>query len=195
MEHPMTFHAGDVIENPVTEERIVFRETSLENSGRRVLFDTYLAPGGFVARTHCHPYQVESFSVRSGTLGMQIAHEHVELDPGREITVMNGTPHRFWNAGAEEAVFRTEIKPALQFESLVGTMYGLARDGRTNRKGMPNALRLAVIAESHFDTVRLPSPPAFVQRLGLVLAGWLGRVLGYKATYGAVSPAPGARAA
>ena len=86
---------------------------------------------------------------------MQIGHERIVLDPGREVTVMNGTPHRFWNAGAEEVVFRTEIRPALQFESLVGTMFGLAEEGKTNRRGMPNPLRLAVVARAHFDTVRL----------------------------------------
>jgi hypothetical protein len=36
----------------------------------------------------------------------------------------------------------------------------LAENGKTNRMGMPNPLRLAVIANAHFDTVRLPFPPA-----------------------------------
>jgi hypothetical protein len=62
-----------------------------------------------------------------------------------------------------------EIRPALQFESLIETMFGLAADGKTNRKGMPNALRLAVIANAHFDTVQLPFPPAFMQRMGLAV--------------------------
>jgi mannose-6-phosphate isomerase-like protein (cupin superfamily) len=181
MQKQPMFRAGDSVENPVTGERILFRETSRENGGRRVLFDTAVAPDGFVAAMHYHPYQVESFSVTSGQLGMQIAHERIVLDSGREITVMNGTPHRFWNAGAEEVVFRTEIRPALQFESLLGTMFSLAEEGRTNRKGMPNPLRLAVVAEAHFDTVRLPFPPAIVQRLGLTVGSRLGRLLGYEA--------------
>jgi hypothetical protein len=33
-------------------------------------------------------------------------------------------------------------------------MFALAEDGKTNKKGMPNPLRLAVIARAHFDTVR-----------------------------------------
>ena len=45
-------------------------------------------------------------------------------------------------------------------------MFGLANDGKTNPKGMPNPLRLAVIANNHFDDVRLPFPPAWVQKLG-----------------------------
>ena len=35
-------------------------------------------------------------------------------------------------------------------------MFALAADGKTNKKGMPGPLRLAVIANHHFDVVRLP---------------------------------------
>ena len=59
-------------------------------------------------------------------------------------------------------------RPALQFEKLIETMFGLANDGKTNKKGLPNPLRLAVIANHHFDDVRLPFPPAWMQKLGLV---------------------------
>jgi hypothetical protein len=40
-----------------------------------------------------------------------------------------------------------------------------------------------VIAQAHFDTVRLPFPPALLQRLGLALGAPLGRVLGYSSSY------------
>ena len=62
-------------------------------------------------------------------------------------------------------------------------MFALAADGKTNRKGMPNPLRLAVIARAHFDTVRLPFPPGWVQRLGLAMAAPVGRLVGYGAAY------------
>ena len=71
---------------------------------------------------------------------------------------------------------------------VIETMFSLAADGRTNRKGMPNPLRLAVIANAHFDTVRLPFPPAALQKLGLVLGSPVGRLLGYDAVY---TPAAG----
>jgi hypothetical protein len=38
-------------------------------------------------------------------------------------------------------------------------MFALAADGKTSKKGMPNPLRLAVIARHHFDDVRLPLIP------------------------------------
>jgi hypothetical protein len=75
------------------------------------------------------------------------------------------------------------VKPALRFEQLLETMFGLAADGKTNRKGMPNPLRLAVIAQAHFDDVRLPFPPVWMQRAGLTLGAPLGRLAGYEPTY------------
>jgi hypothetical protein len=44
-------------------------------------------------------------------------------------------------------------------------------------------LRLAVIARHHFDDVRLPFPPAWIQRTGLALGAPAGRLLGYEPTY------------
>ena len=46
-----------------------------------------------------------------------------------------------------------------------------------------NPFRLAVIAKAHFDTVRLPFPPAWLQAAGLAVGSPLGRMLGYQTTY------------
>ena len=64
--------------------------------------------------------------------------------------------------------FRCDVRPALQFEQLLETMFALDRR-QDEQEGMPSPLRLAVIARAHFDVVRLPFPPAFVQRIGLAL--------------------------
>jgi quercetin dioxygenase-like cupin family protein len=183
--------AGDTIVNPVTGERLVFRKTARETRGEAVVIETFVQPDGFVAAAHVHPHQEERFQVLKGTIGFRLGRKKLVAGPGQRITVPAGTPHKFWNAGEEEAHFVCEVRPALQFEQLIETMFGLAADGKTNRKGMPNPLRLAVIAQHHFDDVRLPFPPAWMQRLGLVLGAPVGRVLGYEATY---VPAPAADA-
>ena len=153
------------------------------------MIETYVQPNGFVAAAHVHPSQEERFEVLRGTVGFRVGREKLVAGPGKRLTVPAGTPHKFWNAGDDVAHFVCEIRPALQFESLIETMFNLAADGKTNRKGMPNPLHLAVIAQAHFDTVRLPLPPAIVQRIGLALGSPLGRVLGYEPVY-VPSPAP-----
>lgn len=176
-------HAGDMIENPVTRERIVFRQTSRDTAGEAVVFETFVEPNGFVAAAHVHPKQEERFEIVSGSLALEVNGEEVVAGPGDCVTVPAGSPHRFWNAGKREVRFRCEVRPALQFERLLETMFALAAAGKTNRKGMPNPLRLAVIARAHFDVVRLPFPPALVQRVGLALGAPLGRLLGYRSSY------------
>jgi mannose-6-phosphate isomerase-like protein (cupin superfamily) len=175
--------AGDTIENPVTGERIVFRKTSRETGGEAVIIETHVRPDGFVAAAHVHPAQEERFEVLRGTVGFRIGRKRLVAGPGGRLTVPAGAPHRFWNAGDEVAVFTCEVRPALQFESLLETMFALAADGRTNRRGMPNPLRLAVIANAHFDTVRLPFPPALLQRIALAAGAPLGRLVGCRPTY------------
>jgi len=121
--------------------------------------------------------------VLAGTLGMRRGKKKVELRAGDTVEVEPGTPHKFWNASETAARFRCTISPALQFEKLIETMFGLANDGKTNKKGLPNPLRLAVIANHHFDDVRLPFPPAWIQKLGLIAGAPTGRLLGYRPAY------------
>ena len=173
---------GDRLENPVTGEVLVFHRTAEETDGESVLVETIVRPHGFVAAAHVHPHQTERFEVLEGLLGLRIGGKELVAGPGDIAVVAPRTPHRFWNAGEEEARFLCEVRPALQFESLIETMFTLAAEGKTNRKGMPSPLRLAVIAKAHFDTVRLPFPPAVLQRVALAVGAPLGKALGYRAT-------------
>jgi len=185
---------GDTIENPVTGERITFLAASADTGGEAVVIETVVQPDGFVAAGHVHPFQSERFAVAAGTLGLKVGRNEITLRPGEVATVEAGTAHRFWNAGEEQVRFVCEVRPALQFESLLETMFALATDGKTSRKGMPSPLRLAVIAKAHFDTVRLPFPPAWIQRTALAMGAPVGRVFGYQPTYPS-DPGPSAAVA
>jgi quercetin dioxygenase-like cupin family protein len=179
---------GQTIENPVTGERMTFIETTESTDGEYVLIELRADPGGAVAAAHMHPYQWERFEVVSGTLGAKVDGRKVEAGPGEVLEVAPGAAHTWWNAGDDELVFRCEIRPALEFESLIETMFSLATDEKTNRKGMPNPFRLAVIANAHFDTVRLPVIPAWMQKAGLAMGAPLGKALGYGPTYTSEQP-------
>lgn len=175
--------SGSTIENPVTGERITFLKTSAETNGELVLLETTVATGGFVAAQHLHPYQSERFEILSGEVEFKLGGEIVEARRGDVVMVKPGAAHQFRNLGSEEVRFLTEVRPALSFETFLETMFGLAADGKTNRQGLPNPFRLAVIMDRHFDLVRLPFPPAWVQKTGLALGAPLGRSLGYAPTY------------
>src|ERR687891_1481850 len=162
-------HAGDMLENPITGERLLFRKTSSDTGVEAVVLEMFVKPDGFVAAAHVHPYQEERFEILDGSVSFMLGGKEFVAGPGEKLTVPTGTPHRFWNAGEVEARFVCEVRPALQFEQLIETMFALASDGKTNSRGLPNPLRLAVTANATFDTVRLPFPPAWMQRMGLAM--------------------------
>ena len=180
--------SGDTLTNPVTGEVIRFVKAAADTGGEYVLVEVVVEPNGAVAAAHVHPYQTEIFEILEGEVTFRAGKETIVARAGDTVRVDPGTPHKFWNDGETDARFRTEIRPALQFESLIETMFALANDGKTNHKGMPNPLRLAVIANAHFDVVRLPFPPAWMQKVGLALGSPLGRLFGYRSTYEPAEP-------
>lgn len=183
-------HQGDTLTNPITGETMIFHRTSHDTDGERVVFETIVQPDGFVASAHVHPYQSERFEVLTGELRLEVGGDEHMARAGDTVIVPAGTPHRFYNPGDRETRFLCEVRPALGFESLIETMFTLAADGKTNRRGLPNPLRLAVIARAHFDTVRLPSVPVFIQRAGLAVGASFGRLMGYKTRYARPISAP-----
>ena len=176
-------NCGDTLTNPITGESMTFVTTSRETGGEYVEIELRAEPDAFVAAAHVHPVQTETFEVIEGTLAVKVAGKTVEATPGDVVVVESGQAHKWWNGGDSELVFRCRISPALQFESLIDTMFALASDGKTNKKGMPNPFRLAVIAKAHLDTVVLPFPPVWMQKAALAVGAPLGRLLGYGPAY------------
>ena len=184
MSTPSTsIRAGDTLENPVTGEVVRFLRTAAETDGELVEVEVTVAPGGAVAAAHVHPYQSECFEVLEGTVEFRRGRHTVTAGPGEVVNVAPGLKHSFRNAGEGPARFRCEVRPALQFERFLETMFGLAAAGKTNRKGMPSPLRLAVIANAHFDDVRLPHVPAFLQKAALVTGAGVGRLAGFRPAF------------
>ena len=182
--------SGDTIENPVTGERMRFLKTAVETNGEAVEIELTLEPTGFVAMPHAHPFQSERFQIVEGSVNFKVGGKHLVGEAGDVVTVDPGTPHKFWNESGRAARFVTVVRPALRFEQMIETMYSLAADGKTNEKGMPNPLRLAVIARHHFDDARLPAVPHALQRLALALGAPVGRLFGYAESYAPYSARP-----
>lgn len=66
-------------------------------------------------------------------------------DRVRAPTSPPGVVHDWWQVGDEDAQALVEVSPGVRFVEVVGTMFGLARDGKVNAKGMPGPLQLAVM--------------------------------------------------
>ena len=139
-----------------------------------------------VPGTHVHPKQEERFEVISGTLGSHVAGVERIHEAGEVVTAPAGSVHTVWNAGGEEEEVHAlvEFRPALRQETVLETVTGLARDGKTNKAGVPkNPLRLALIMHDYEDEVYFAQPPLFVQRVIFGVLAKVGRLLGYRAEY------------
>lgn len=175
--------AGYVVENPVTGERGVARIGTAETNGELLIVDLYIRPGGAVIGEHVHPAIEERFTVLRGQVGFRLAGQEAIADLGKKLIVPAGMTHDWWNAGPEEALVRVEVRPAARFEAMIRNLFGLAQDGKVNRKGMPNLLQLAVFAREFDDVMRLTRPPRWVQRVLFGLLAPLARMLGYQGSY------------
>ena len=176
-------HTGQTIENPLSGERITFRKTAADTGGELLAIDLELRPDGHVPGMHVHPNQEERFEVIEGTMRFRKGLKRVTARAGDVVVVPPGVAHKFTNAGDETAKVRVEVRPALRMEDLFETAVALAEEGRTNRKGLPKPLDLALFVREFEQEVQGPFPPAWMQRLALAPVAWLARKRGRAARY------------
>jgi quercetin dioxygenase-like cupin family protein len=174
---------GEVYENPVTGERVVIRLGTQETGGERLIADIYARPGAAVAGEHVHPSIDETFTVLRGRVGFSIDGQKIVAEAGQKLHVPRGVVHDWWNAGDEEAHIVVEITPAARFVTMIRNLFGLAQDGRTDKKGMPSLLQLALLAREFEDVVRFTSPPRPVQRALFGVLAPIARLRGYRGRY------------
>jgi quercetin dioxygenase-like cupin family protein len=169
--------SGDELIHPVTGERLVWRRVSRDTSGELVEGDLFASPGGHPAAAHVHPNQQERFGVLSGTIKLRVDGQESTLGVGEWAEVPVGRPHTWWNDGQEDAQVLVQVSPALRTEMFFETFFGLAKDGKTNSKGLPNLLSIA-------------GPPAAVQTVVFTPLSLLGRAVGYRGWYPKYSADP-----
>jgi quercetin dioxygenase-like cupin family protein len=175
--------AGDVLDNPVSGQRIIFRKTTEDTGGELLEVESvYTKPSPSRPPAHYHPHQEERFEVLSGSLMVVVEGEARAYGEGEAFVVPPGVSHEMWT---EEAGTRMtwRIRPAMKTEAFFETLWGLARAGKTDEKGVPNLLRVAVLFREYSEEFRLARPPWPVRRSLFALLAPLGRLLGYRARY------------
>ena len=170
--------SGDVI-----EKRGVVRIGTEQPGGELLVADLYIRPGGAVMGEHVHSAIEERFTVLRGQVGFRMSGQEAIAALGKKLIAPAGVPHDWWNTGPEEALVRVEIRPAARFEAFILNAFGLAQDGRVNRRGMPNLLQLAVFAREFEDVIQFIHPPREVQRVLFGMLAPIARLLGYRGSY------------
>ena len=138
--------------NPIQNDAITFVRTAEETDGAYSLMDMEVAPGGGNL-LHYHATFAEHFTVTSGEFGVQIAKDSFVLKPGESAVAPAMTVHRWYNNTNQTATVRIELRPgSTGFERVLQIVYGLARDGLSDKKGLPKSLAHKAILLELGDT-------------------------------------------
>jgi quercetin dioxygenase-like cupin family protein len=178
---------GEVWENPVTRERAVLVELPWHNGEGRLVADLTALPGARVVGEHLHPALHERFSVQQGELTVLRDGQRSVARAGERVDVGPGVWHDWWNEGDVDAIVRVEVTPGERFTHMIETLFGLAREGHVNKRGLPDPLQLALVATEFSDVAVLRRPPAAVQRVLFGTLAPIARRRGYRATYPTLS--------
>ncbi len=174
---------GEVWENTVTGERGTIVELPHHNPERRGVVELTALVGARVAGEHRHPAIVERFTVLEGELTVKREGELSVLREGETGVIEPGLWHDWWNAGERAARARVEVTPGERFAHMIETLFGLARMGHTNAKGMPHPLQLALFAREFSDVIEFRRPPPALQQAIFAMLAPIARRRGYRATY------------
>ena len=105
------------------------------------------------------------------------------LEPGQSAIGPPKVPHSWWNPSDEERVrFVSGIRPGLEVETMLETVSGLMREGKTIGPIPRNPLQLAVLANEIGSWLVL-TPVGKVFLAPVALLAYVGGMLGYKSRY------------
>ena len=175
------------MENPVTGERSTLLELPWQNPEGRAVGELTALPGARVMGEHLHPALHEHFSVLEGELTVLRNGQRSVLHAGESAHIEPGVWHDWCNEAEADAVVRVEITPGERFAHMIETMFGLAREGHVNAKGMPHPLQLALTGREFSDVIVFRKPPPAVQRLVFAALAPIATRRGYRATYPSLS--------
>ncbi|HMQ30593.1 MAG TPA: cupin domain-containing protein [Chloroflexaceae bacterium] len=178
--------SGDTLVNRAGEQ-LIFRRTSRETDGALLEVEIVYRPHATPPPPHYHPHQEERFQVMQGAIRTEIQGRLHTYGPGERFIIPPGVSHAMHNVSAEAGRVLWQIRPALRTELFFETLWGLAHDGKTDQRGVPSPLQLAVLLEAYSQEFRLSRPPYPIQRVLWAALARVGRWKGYRSSYPAYS--------
>jgi quercetin dioxygenase-like cupin family protein len=181
--------SGDVLENPISGERMVFRKTAKDTDGKLMQSEFIMKPRskGVATVAHIQPELEQRLEVISGVMSYTLgkSKEKKTAKPGEKVIIPPKVPHSIWNDGDEELHAIDEYEPAFNMEKFFETAYGLAKDGVkcSKKTGVPNLSQISVMLRGFKREIGVaPGAPKVVAALSVLIAP-IARARGYRAWY------------
>lgn len=167
-------------------EKMIFKKIIQEPDGEKVIIEGFCKPKSGPAM-HVHFKQDEALTVVKGKMGCQIlGKEPVYYSVGQTATFLRNVPHRSWNAGEDELVVSSWVKPVNSLIFFLTTLYAAQKKSGSGRPEMFDAAYLMTKYKHEYD---LPELPSFVKKVIMPATYLIGRLLGkYKKFDGAPEP-------
>lgn len=135
---------------------------------------------------HVHLRQEEGLTVEQGRIGYQIEGEEPEFaGVGETVVFAPGTPHRFWNAGAEDLLCTGFIRPPENAEYFLTELYDSINRSGGERPDPSEVAWLLHRYRSEFDMMAIPD---FVKKVIFPLQRTIGRLTGRYRRYDDAPP-------
>ncbi len=189
--------AGQAFENPVTGERMIFNQTAHETNGTVLEIEFFVKPSsGKGLAAHFHPYYAEQVEIIAGVAHYKLGQAELSAKTDDVIMLARGVPHIHpWNIGNDVLHWRKTTrldKPdrrlLLASAALFESLYALAQQGKVRKNGMPkNPLQTVMLLQALQPSAYIAGPPIWLQRALFGVLAAIGRALGYKSSYVAVS--------
>ena len=179
---PMAY-TQQILTNPKSGQTIKFLQTSRDTGGQLVEMESTLRGYSTEPPLHYHPFQDEKFSIIEGELTVRLNGVLKTFTSGSEFLVPRNTLHSMWNQSNDPVVMNWKVSPALNTEHFFENTFGIAANGKTNEKGMPGILQIALLANKYDNTFRLAKPPFYIQKIIFSLLTPFAYLAGYRASY------------
>lgn len=188
------------ITNPVTGATIDFKRRADDKPGEVARFDYYVKPHMAVEAPHVHLRQRERFHVVFGRMGVLVGHEKRVLTTGQSVEIPPNTASYFWNEGDRDLHVRIEMRPALEIQHFLETLFEFSHREEVTQNGTPKTLNAAWQLSQWTRRCELYHArfPVSLQRAGIAVLTKSLSVVGYDRPMVAPLPdpaVPSARAA
>jgi mannose-6-phosphate isomerase-like protein (cupin superfamily) len=170
--------------NPITGECagiLVFPDDTNGEYMKAILVSPGCASG---PPGHFHPNYVEEFTIIEGEFIFYYKGKEMVLKASDKLTVQPNEEHTFRPTDRSDInSFTVVVRPPGMLIELVKTLYGLAHEGKLNKRGEPNFLQAMILAKKLSNDTIFAKPPPLVQKTMALIFAPIASLLGYQAIY------------
>jgi mannose-6-phosphate isomerase-like protein (cupin superfamily) len=170
------FEPGDVIKTETGGNKLKVLSRRNDHLHLELTFE----PGAEGPPPHIQTGWDEKYKILSGELTLWYDGENKKLEPGEEITIPRGVPHKPCNPTDEPVV--CEVLMPAQFVIYLGQVYGYIDENEKNAQPPRMIFQMAMLNQ-YFDSYLGEGPPVWVQKVLNFLLIPLARLLGYRSFY------------